>query len=142
MVIILRALSGYRELRLTELYVIVLFHTSFHRSRLEVRSACSTFASLHKQIGWEQHQLSVKFSSKMDEYEVEEKKQAAARTLLNYSHFVMTCIGEDVKPGQLRLHLMKEISGMPTTFKPQRSFEGDTPVGDKGQTSSPSASGS
>ncbi|XP_042425472.1 uncharacterized protein LOC122015558 isoform X2 [Zingiber officinale] len=31
--------------------------------------------------------------------------------------FVMVCIGEEVRPSDLRLHLMKEISGMPTTLK-------------------------
>jgi len=29
----------------------------------------------------------------------------------------MVCIGEGVRPSDLRMHLMKEISGMPTTLK-------------------------
>lgn len=39
--------------------------------------------------------------------QAEERKQAAAKALLNYSQFVMSCIGEDARPGQMRLHLMK-----------------------------------
>ncbi|KAK9095242.1 hypothetical protein Scep_026711 [Stephania cephalantha] len=50
--------------------------------------------------------------------QVEEKKQAAADVLFHYSQFVMVCIGEGVRPADLRLHLMKEISGMPTSLKP------------------------
>ncbi|XP_010251846.1 PREDICTED: uncharacterized protein LOC104593608 isoform X2 [Nelumbo nucifera] len=53
----------------------------------------------------------------MDDYEIEEKKQAAADVLFQYSKFVMVCIGEGVQPSDLRLHLMKEISGMPTSLK-------------------------
>ncbi|KAG6481487.1 uncharacterized protein LOC122015558 isoform X1 [Zingiber officinale] len=52
-----------------------------------------------------------------DDYETEQKKQAAADVLYQYSQFVMVCIGEEVRPSDLRLHLMKEISGMPTTLK-------------------------
>eukprot|EP00250_Pteridium_aquilinum_P016654 c23225_g1_i1 orf=369-620(-) len=53
----------------------------------------------------------------MEDYEVDEKKQAAADVLSNYSLFAMTCIGEGVHPARLRMHLMKEISGMPTSLK-------------------------
>ncbi|XP_074308576.1 uncharacterized protein LOC141643345 [Silene latifolia] len=52
-----------------------------------------------------------------EDYEVEEKKQAAADVMSNYSKFALTCIGNRVRPSDLRLHLMKEISGMPTTLK-------------------------
>ncbi|WOL04615.1 hypothetical protein Cni_G13337 [Canna indica] len=52
-----------------------------------------------------------------DDYETEQQKQAAADVLYQYSQFVMVCIGEEVRPTDLRLHLMKEISGMPTTLK-------------------------
>ncbi|KAH7443459.1 hypothetical protein KP509_02G035500 [Ceratopteris richardii] len=53
----------------------------------------------------------------MEDYEVDEMKQAAADVLFNYSLFAMTCIGEGVHPARLRMHLMKEVSGMPTTLK-------------------------
>ncbi|KAK3139040.1 hypothetical protein QOZ80_5AG0376920 [Eleusine coracana subsp. coracana] len=52
-----------------------------------------------------------------DDYETQQRKQAAADVLFNYSQFVMVCIGEDVRPTDLRLHLMKEVSGMPTSLK-------------------------
>ncbi|KAJ0978316.1 hypothetical protein J5N97_013790 [Dioscorea zingiberensis] len=52
-----------------------------------------------------------------DEFESEEYKQAAADVLYQYSQFVMVCIGEGVRPTDLRIHLMKEISGMPTSLK-------------------------
>ncbi|OMO55803.1 hypothetical protein CCACVL1_26989 [Corchorus capsularis] len=48
---------------------------------------------------------------------IEEKKQAAADVLFQYSKFAMACIGNQVRPCDLRLHLMKEISGMPTSLK-------------------------
>ncbi|CAL5326504.1 unnamed protein product [Camellia sinensis] len=48
---------------------------------------------------------------------IEGKKQAAADVLFQYSNFVLTCIGKQVRPCDLRLHLMKEISGMPTSLK-------------------------
>ncbi|CAA6661838.1 unnamed protein product [Spirodela intermedia] len=51
------------------------------------------------------------------EMQVEEQKQAAADVLNNYSQFAMVCIGEEVRPCDLRLHLMKEISGMRSTLK-------------------------
>ncbi|KAF8720079.1 hypothetical protein HU200_024855 [Digitaria exilis] len=44
-----------------------------------------------------------------DDYETEQKKQAAADVLFHYSQFVMVCIGEDVRPTDLRLHLMKNF---------------------------------
>ncbi|XP_068669443.1 uncharacterized protein [Aristolochia californica] len=52
----------------------------------------------------------------MEDYEIEEKKQAAADVLFHYSQFVMVCIGEGVRPCDLRLHLMK-ISSMPSSLK-------------------------
>ncbi|KAH7519907.1 uncharacterized protein LOC107405608 [Ziziphus jujuba] len=52
-----------------------------------------------------------------EDYEIEEKKQAAADVLFQYSKFVMACIGNQVRPCDLRLHLMKEISGLPTSLK-------------------------
>ncbi|KAJ8549192.1 hypothetical protein K7X08_032899 [Anisodus acutangulus] len=59
-------------------------------------------------------------SAMKDDYEVEEKKQAAADVLFGYSNFVMACIGNQVRPCDLRLHLMKEISGLPTSLKQER----------------------
>uniref|UniRef100_A0A803NP03 Uncharacterized protein n=1 Tax=Cannabis sativa TaxID=3483 RepID=A0A803NP03_CANSA len=55
-----------------------------------------------------------------EDYEIEEKKQAAADVLFQNSKFVMACIGNQVKPSDLRLHLMK-ISGMPTSLKKESS---------------------
>ncbi|XP_022775433.1 uncharacterized protein LOC111317252 [Durio zibethinus] len=52
-----------------------------------------------------------------EDYEIEEKKQAAADVLFQYSKFAMACIGNQVRPCDLRLHLMKEISGLPTSLK-------------------------
>ncbi|KAK8946932.1 hypothetical protein KSP39_PZI006690 [Platanthera zijinensis] len=52
-----------------------------------------------------------------DDYEAEQRKQAASDVLYQYSQFVMVCIGEGVRPTDLRLHLMKEISGMATSLK-------------------------
>uniref|UniRef100_M1C250 Uncharacterized protein n=1 Tax=Solanum tuberosum TaxID=4113 RepID=M1C250_SOLTU len=46
-------------------------------------------------------------SAMKDDYEVKEKKQAAADVLFQYSNFVMACIGNQVRPCDLRLHLMK-----------------------------------
>ncbi|XP_019446898.1 PREDICTED: uncharacterized protein LOC109350185 [Lupinus angustifolius] len=48
-----------------------------------------------------------------EDYEIEEKKQAAADVLFQYSKFVMACIGNKVRPCDMRLRLMKEISGLP-----------------------------
>ncbi|KAM7524050.1 hypothetical protein LguiA_013952 [Lonicera macranthoides] len=56
-----------------------------------------------------------------EDYEIEEKKQAAADVLFHYSTFVMACIGNQVRPCDLRLHLMKEVSGMPTSLKRETS---------------------
>ncbi|RRT62084.1 hypothetical protein BHE74_00025172, partial [Ensete ventricosum] len=39
----------------------------------------------------------------------EQQKQAAADVLYQYSQFVMVCIGEGVRPTDLRLHLMKML---------------------------------
>ncbi|KAA8531995.1 hypothetical protein F0562_006863 [Nyssa sinensis] len=58
-----------------------------------------------------------------DDYETEEKKQAAADVLFQYSRFVMACIGNQVRPCDLRLHLMKEISGMQTSLKKRESSQ-------------------
>ncbi|KAF5753055.1 hypothetical protein HS088_TW01G00973 [Tripterygium wilfordii] len=52
-----------------------------------------------------------------EDYEIEEKKQAAADVLFQHSKFVMACIGNQVRPCDMRLHLMREISGMPTSLK-------------------------
>ncbi|KAF3330480.1 hypothetical protein FCM35_KLT03834 [Carex littledalei] len=52
-----------------------------------------------------------------DDYETDQKKQAAADVLSHYSQFAMVCIGEGVRPADLRLHLMKELSGLPTALK-------------------------
>ncbi|KAH7667566.1 hypothetical protein IHE45_12G068000 [Dioscorea alata] len=72
-----------------------------------------------------------------DEYESEEQKQAAADVLYQYSQFVMVCIGEGVRPTDLRLHLMKEISGMPTSLKEAQQQISTPPD----STSEPSSSG-
>ncbi|KAL0928929.1 hypothetical protein M5K25_000863 [Dendrobium thyrsiflorum] len=65
-----------------------------------------------------------------DEYEAEQRKQAAADVLYQYSQFVMVCIGVGVRPTDLRLHLMKELSGMQTSLKkeplPSPSFPDST----------------
>ncbi|XP_050228396.1 uncharacterized protein LOC126677685 isoform X2 [Mercurialis annua] len=55
-----------------------------------------------------------------EDYEIEEKKQAAADVLFQYSKFAMACIGNQVRPCDMRLHLMKEISGLPTSIKRER----------------------
>lgn len=39
--------------------------------------------------------------------QTEEKKQAAADVMFQYSKFVMACIGNQVRPCDLRFHLMK-----------------------------------
>ncbi|XP_073157524.1 LOW QUALITY PROTEIN: uncharacterized protein [Henckelia pumila] len=61
----------------------------------------------------------------MKDYEIEEKKQAAADVLFSYSKFVMACIGNQVRPCDLRLHLMKEISGVPVSLKRSPSRTGE-----------------
>jgi len=42
--------------------------------------------------------------------QTEEKKQAAADVMFNYSKFVLACIGNRVRPCDLRMHLMKVIA--------------------------------
>ncbi|GFP91717.1 hypothetical protein PHJA_001315700, partial [Phtheirospermum japonicum] len=49
--------------------------------------------------------------------QIEEKKQAAADVLLQYSKFALACLGNQVRPCDLRMHLMKEITGLPTSLK-------------------------
>lgn len=73
-----------------------------------------------------------------DNYETEQKKQAATDVLYQYSQFVMVCIGEGVRPSDLRLHLMKEISGMETTLKKAPSPAATSPdsVGEPSSSSS------
>lgn len=44
---------------------------------------------------------------KMTNLQTEEKKQAAAAVMFQYSKFVMACIGNQVRPCDLRFHLMK-----------------------------------
>ncbi|TKY55930.1 hypothetical protein E2542_SST20355 [Spatholobus suberectus] len=48
--------------------------------------------------------------------EMEDKKQASADVLFHYSKFAMVSIGCQVRPCDLRLHLMKEISGLSTSL--------------------------
>ncbi|GMH24009.1 hypothetical protein Nepgr_025852 [Nepenthes gracilis] len=57
-----------------------------------------------------------------EDYEIEEKKQAAADVLYQYSKFAMACIGNRVRPCDLRMHLMKEVSGIYTNLKKESSF--------------------
>ncbi|CAD5184450.1 uncharacterized protein LOC135651128 [Musa acuminata AAA Group] len=71
-----------------------------------------------------------------DDYETEQQKQAAADVLYQYSQFVMVCIGEGVRPTDLRLHLMKELSGMPTSLKKEPLPDSPSSTGE------PSSSGS
>ncbi|RWW26834.1 hypothetical protein GW17_00008763, partial [Ensete ventricosum] len=72
----------------------------------------------------------------------EQQKQAAADVLYQYSQFVMVCIGEGVRPTDLRLHLMKrntcsqELSGMPTSLKKEPLPDSPSSTGE------PSSSGS
>ncbi|RDX92323.1 hypothetical protein CR513_25563, partial [Mucuna pruriens] len=47
---------------------------------------------------------------------MEDQKQTSADVLFHYSRFAMACIGNRARPCDLRLHLMKEISGMPTSL--------------------------
>ncbi|KAL5060592.1 hypothetical protein RYX36_032196 [Vicia faba] len=49
------------------------------------------------------------------------KKQYAADTLDHYSRFVIARVGARTQPCDLRLHLMKEISGMPTSLNRERT---------------------
>ncbi|XP_059438744.1 uncharacterized protein LOC132171448 [Corylus avellana] len=66
-------------------------------------------------------------SAMKEDYETDEKKQAAADVLFQYSKFVMACIGNQVRPCDLRMHLMKEISGMPTSLKKESSQRAASP---------------
>ncbi|GAA0154352.1 hypothetical protein LIER_12356 [Lithospermum erythrorhizon] len=50
-------------------------------------------------------------------WQIEEKKQAAADVLYQYSTFALACLGRQVRPCDFRLHLMKEVSGLPTSLK-------------------------
>ena len=43
----------------------------------------------------------------MTNLQTDEKKQAAADVMFQYSKFVMACIGNQVRPCDLRFHLMK-----------------------------------
>ncbi|KAJ7944148.1 Mitochondrial import inner membrane translocase [Quillaja saponaria] len=61
-----------------------------------------------------------------ENYEIEEKKEAAADVLFQYSKFVMACIGNQVRPCDLRLHLMK-ISDSPTSLKRESSHTAASP---------------
>ncbi|KAG4939163.1 hypothetical protein AAZX31_16G111800 [Glycine max] len=49
-------------------------------------------------------------------FENNDTKQAAADVLFLYSKFAMACIGCKARPCDLRFHLMKEISGMPSSL--------------------------
>ncbi|XP_031271446.1 uncharacterized protein LOC116129907 isoform X1 [Pistacia vera] len=71
-----------------------------------------------------------------EDYEIEEKKQAAADVLFQYSKFVMACIGNQARPCDLRLHLMKEISGLPTTLKRDSPSQGTASPDAMGESSS------
>ncbi|VFQ82211.1 unnamed protein product [Cuscuta campestris] len=57
----------------------------------------------------------------------EEKKQAATDALSQYSRFVMGCIGNQVRPCDFRMHLMKEISSLPTTLKRESRAAASSP---------------
>ncbi|KAK3000396.1 hypothetical protein RJ639_021632, partial [Escallonia herrerae] len=47
--------------------------------------------------------------------------------LFHYLKFVMACIGKQVRPCDLRLHLMKEISEIPTSIKRESSQAAASP---------------
>ncbi|XP_061342482.1 uncharacterized protein LOC133288683 [Gastrolobium bilobum] len=64
-----------------------------------------------------------------EDYEIEDKKQAAADVLFHYSKFVMACIGNQARPCDLRLHLMKEISGLPTSLNRESPQTAASPDG-------------
>ncbi|KAL5705674.1 hypothetical protein ACHQM5_023949 [Ranunculus cassubicifolius] len=70
----------------------------------------------------------------------EEKKQAAADVLYQYSQFAMVCLGERVRPCDLRLHLMKEISGMPSCLTRETTLKARPSPDITGEPSSSSAS--
>ncbi|XP_019057415.1 PREDICTED: uncharacterized protein LOC109115992 isoform X2 [Tarenaya hassleriana] len=64
-----------------------------------------------------------------EDYEFDEKKQAVADVLYNYSKFAMTCIGNQTRASDVRLHLMKEISGLSTSLK-RREAVSPEPAGE------------
>ncbi|XP_042020305.1 uncharacterized protein LOC121768029 isoform X1 [Salvia splendens] len=63
----------------------------------------------------------------MKDYEIEEKKQAASDVMFQYSKFALACLGNQTRPCDLRLHLMKEISGLPTSLKKAPSHAAASP---------------
>ncbi|KAK8471592.1 hypothetical protein PHAVU_003G264800 [Phaseolus vulgaris] len=66
----------------------------------------------------------------------EDNKQASADVLFHYSRFALACIGCKIRPFNLRLHLMKEISGMPSSLNresPQNAASPD-PMGESSST--------
>ncbi|KAJ0753463.1 hypothetical protein HanPI659440_Chr09g0336101 [Helianthus annuus] len=65
----------------------------------------------------------------------EQKKQSAADVMFQYSNFVMACVGFQARPCDMRLHLMKEISGMPSSLKRETSQVAASPDA-MGETSS------
>ncbi|GLT73558.1 hypothetical protein SLA2020_454090 [Shorea laevis] len=71
--------------------------------------------------------LAIPIMKSITKLQTDEKKQAAADVLFQYSKFVMACIGNQVRPCDLRLHLMKEISGMPTSLKKESSQRAASP---------------
>ncbi|KAG7540194.1 hypothetical protein ISN45_Aa07g004420 [Arabidopsis thaliana x Arabidopsis arenosa] len=71
-----------------------------------------------------------------EDYEVDEKKQAAADVLFSYSKFAMACIGNQTRPTDMRLHLMKEISGLPTSLNRRESSRAATSPDPVGESSS------
>ncbi|KAJ0252233.1 hypothetical protein HA466_0130570 [Hirschfeldia incana] len=70
-----------------------------------------------------------------DDYEVDENKQAAADVLFSYSKFAMACIGNQTRPTDMRLHLMK-ISGLPTSLKRREASRAATSPDPLGESSS------
>ncbi|KAG2408815.1 uncharacterized protein HKW66_Vig0036370 [Vigna angularis] len=66
----------------------------------------------------------------------EDNKQASADVLFHYSRFALACIGCKIQPFNFRLHLMKEISGMPSSLNresPQNAASPD-PMGESSST--------
>ncbi|KAH6760033.1 Senescence/dehydration-associated protein-like protein [Perilla frutescens var. frutescens] len=63
----------------------------------------------------------------VDDLVIEEKKQAAADVMFQYSKFALACLGNQARPCDLRLHLMKEISGLPTSLKKAPSHTAASP---------------
>ncbi|KAL9257430.1 hypothetical protein AKJ16_DCAP24105 [Drosera capensis] len=49
--------------------------------------------------------------------EIEENRETAKDVMDMYSAFVLSCMGRGVRPCDLRMHLMKEISAIPSTLK-------------------------